>query len=352
MRRADTLIVGGGPAGAAAAILLAQGGQRPMLFERKREAAGIVCGGFLGWDALAALRALGVEPAALGAVPIDHVRLIAGRVRAEAPLPFPAAGLSRAVLDEALLALAAGTGATIVRGVPVRRVEGQEVELGGGERVSAERIVLATGKYNLRGVERPVADGAVGFRAVVPAPAGLAGWIELHLFRGGYAGLLVQEDGCANLCLSVEAARLRQAGGTIAGLLTVLRDEAPGVFVLGEPVAHWDAIAGVPYGWTTGTTETGLYRVGDQAAVIASLAGDGIAVALASGRAAARAILGGEDAARFQARFADRARPPIARAETLRRIAQAPAIGRPAIGLLARLPMLTRLAGRLTRIGH
>lgn len=352
MRRTDTLIVGGGPAGAAAAILLARGSRAPLLLERKQDMCGTVCGGFLGWDALAALRALGLEPATLGAAPITHVRLIAGKRQAEARLPYAAAGLSRAALDEALLALAATAGAIIERGVTVKRIHEGRADLGGGGEIVANRMIVATGKHNLRGLERPTAGGAVGFRTSVPAPGSLHGWIELHLFRGGYAGLLVQEGGTANLCLSVEAARLREAGGTVQALLAELRRDSPTIAALGEQAATWDAIAGVPYGWTTDTTDTGLYRIGDQAAVIASLAGDGVAVALASGRAAAEAILSGEDSTRFQSGFAARARPPIARAETLRRLAQRPGTAGPALALLRHLPGLTALAGRLTRIGH
>ena len=40
----------------------------------------------------------------------------------------------------------------------------------------------------------------------------LDGVIELHLFDGGYAGLLLQEDGSANLCLSAARRRLKAAG--------------------------------------------------------------------------------------------------------------------------------------------
>ena len=70
---------------------------------------------------------------------------------------------------------------------------------------------------------------------------------------------------------------------------------------------HWEAVAGVPYGWRALATEAGLYRIGDQAAVIASIAGDGIAIALASGAAAANACLAGESAESFQIGFARRA---------------------------------------------
>ncbi|WP_205083330.1 NAD(P)/FAD-dependent oxidoreductase, partial [Paracraurococcus ruber] len=67
----------------------------------------------------------------------------------------------------------------------------------------------------------------------------------------------------------------------------------------------WDrplAVAGVPYGWRAPAAgPPGLYRVGDQASVIPSFTGEGIALALHSGLAAAAAILDGGDATQFQA---------------------------------------------------
>src|SRR3954465_10669907 len=69
-RRTSALIVGGGPAGSAAAIALARGGAMPVVVERSPGGRDIVCGGFLGWDAIAALARLGLEPGAPRAAPL------------------------------------------------------------------------------------------------------------------------------------------------------------------------------------------------------------------------------------------------------------------------------------------
>jgi flavin-dependent dehydrogenase len=118
----------------------------------------------------------------------------------------------------------------------------------------------------------------------------------------------------------------------------------------GRIAADWEAIAGVPYGWRAAAGEPGLFRIGDQAAVIASLAGDGIAVALASAAAAAHACLHGDGAPAYQSAFAARARRPIAIAETLRHMAEAPARRKLMLGL-AGVPGIAKLAATLTRIG-
>jgi flavin-dependent dehydrogenase len=359
-RAVPALIVGGGPAGSATAICLARGGLFPELVERQAAPHDMVCGGFLGWDALAALDRLGVDPARLGARPIHRLRLVAGERVAEALLPRPAAGLSRRTLDHALLERAIAAGAQVRRGVAVRSAgEDGRVRLDDGEEIAAGALFLATGKHELRGLQRPLARraaGAVGLRAsFVPDPriaAALADHIELHPFDGGYAGLLLQEDGRANLCLSVAAERLRSAGG-IADLLAQLAREAPR---LGERIAAagaepWLSISNVPYGWRTLSTAPGLFRLGDQAAVIASLAGDGIAIALTSGIAAAQAHLAGSPAADYQRAFAARAARPLAVAQGLRWAAERRLPRRLMVALARAAPGAAGWAARLTRIG-
>ena len=357
MRRTDTLIVGGGPAGAAAALALARGGAKPVLVERCAGDRDVVCGGFLGWDSLALLRRLGLEPAALGARPIHRLRLAAGGRSVETALPHAAAGLSRRRLDWELLRLAEEAGATVLRGRTARALDEGRVRLDGDEEIAAEAVFLATGKHDLRGAARETGGrhAAVGLRAALPpSPAltrALAGTVELHLYDGGYAGLLIQEDEAANLCLTVSRERMA-AAGTPEALVEELARESPLLAerLAGGVPAGWEAVAGVPYGWRAGSTSRGLYRLGDQAAVIASLAGDGIAVALASGIGAARCRLAGGSATTYQRGFARRTARPVRIAEALRHMAEH-RIERQALMLLARSATLVGAATRWTRIG-
>jgi flavin-dependent dehydrogenase len=355
VRRTAALIAGAGPAGCAAAIVLARGGVRPLIVERSEGARDVVCGGFLGWDALAALRRLGIDPAALGARPITRLRLVTARGRFEARLPRAAAGLSRRILDEALQQAAAVAGAELLRGRAIRAAEGCRLRLEGGEELVGEALLLATGKHELRGAERgaDLAQAPLGLRASVRGAADLAETIELHLFDGGYAGALLQEDGTANLCLSVSRCRLKGAGG-VEALLAALGAELPalGRRLESGALTPWSAVAGVPYGWRAQGTAAGVFRVGDQAAVIASLAGDGVAIALESGIAGGEAVLAGQASSTYQAAFSARARRPLRVAETLRYAAEhrgPRALLMPVLGLF---PALAPLAARLTRIAN
>ncbi len=345
MRRLNALIVGGGPAGAAAAIGLANRGGRPLLIERDATPKDTLCGGFLSWATLARLRALGVDADALGARRIERLAMFAGGHTAEAMLPAPAAGLTRRTLDTALLARAAQAGAAIERGVTARQWE-----------VAADAILVATGKHELRGLGRPKGD-TIGLRFRLAASPALdrllAGRIELHLFRGGYAGLLLQEDGAANLCLAARGWRLDRAGGRPERLLAEIAAESPTLvdrLAAAAAIGAAQAIANIPYGWRAKEGAAGLYRLGDQAGVIPSLAGEGIGIALESGLAAADAIVGGQAGAAFQRALSGRLTRPFAIATALRHAAEHPAGARTLVAATRLAPALADLAARLTRL--
>jgi menaquinone-9 beta-reductase len=348
MRFENPIIIGGGPAGSAAAIMLARGGAKPLVIDRQAEIGDALCGGFMSWHTLKSLSRLGVEP---GGHPIDHVRVFAGTRCATAPLPAGAIGLSRHRLDSLLRkqALEAGAGLEITT---IKHID----------EIDADTRFLATGKHDLRGIARPKIDAddpTLGLRVKIgphPRLTALVGSsIELHLFDRGYVGLLLQEDGKANLCLAVRKSRLAEAGGNPASLLRQLGDNMP---ALGERLAFMetqpdaDAIASVPYGWRATTTEPGLFRLGDQAAVIPSLAGEGNGIAIASGIAAAEAWLKGGPAAApaYQADFARRTRRPVALAKWLWERGETPWSAAFATTLLRAAPRAMQLFARATRI--
>jgi flavin-dependent dehydrogenase len=361
MRVQGPLILGGGPAGAAAAITLARAGLCPTVLERHAEPHDALCGGFLSWSTARRLHALGIDPRALGAHPVDTVRLFAGERSAEARLPHRCWSLSRRVLDAALLERAQAEGAEVRRGVRVSRLaDDGSAELAGGERLEASAAVLATGKHDLRGAGRPAmsADLAVGLRWRLAGAGALQALIthavELHLIAGGYAGLALQEDGTANLCMAVKRSVLLEAGGDPARLLERLAEAHPAlgarIAASGSDPGTAQAVANVPYGWIAARPASGCLRVGDQAAVIPSLAGEGIAIALASGVAAGLAIAQGLDAARFQRRLARRVRLPVRIAGAVARTAAHPAGAAAIVRSVSLIPALSSLAARASRI--
>lgn len=316
------------------------------LLERTEGPHDKVCGDFLSGQALARLASLGLVAGQLGAAPITRVRLVHGRTFAEATLPFPAAGLSRRALDEALLRLAAAAGARVSRRQRVRALDP------GG----AEAVVLATGKHDLPGWARPgSAGGALGFktylRLAAPQDAALSSAVELVLLPHGYAGLQRVEGGQANLC--VMFGRPTEIGphlllDWLAERSPHLRERLDGALpVLPKPIA----VARVPYGFIQ-PPDAGpdwLFRAGDQAGVIPSLAGDGVGLALRSGAFAARAVLAGQAASAHHRCLGRAIRRPIRVAMTAHRIGMSASL-QPALVRACRMwPALIRFTAARTR---
>ncbi len=361
MRRTPALIVGGGLAGAATAIGLARARLPHLLVERSRETGDAICGGFLSWRTLETLEGLGIDPDTLNPARVTRARIFAGRRRADAALPHPAVSVTRRRLDTVLLAHAERLGTPIERGVTVREIDGMAVRTADGATFAPDALFLASGKHDVRGMARPEeargADPTLGIRVrIAPSPNlahSLAGGIELHLFDRGYAGLAMQEDGTANLCLAVHRSRL-QAAGSPLHLLQALGREMP---ALGEWVAlidgnaQIDAIANVPYGWRQRTGVDAVFRLGDQAGVIPSLAGEGMGIALASGVAAAAAYArcGPDAASAWQENFARRLARPIGIAGLVRQVAESE---RAAWLLPVLRPSMIKVIANATRIGQ
>jgi flavin-dependent dehydrogenase len=183
--------------------------------------------------------------------------------------------------------------------------------------------------------------------------ARLAGWIELLPFAGGYAGLQLVAADVANLCLIVRRDALAEAGGDWDGLLAaLLRDPAFAVRLASATAlfARPLAIANLPYGRILATAPDGLFRLGDQAAMTASLTGDGMAAALLSARIAAQAVLAGESADTYQRRFAHAVTPQIRRAMLLQRLTELPFALRIAMAALRLRPSLLGTLAGSTRL--
>ncbi len=357
--RQQPLIVGAGPAGTAAAITLAHAGARPLVVERARETGDALCGGFVSWRTIATLEQLGIDADALNPARITRARVFAAGRCGEAMLPRPALAVSRHRLDIVLQARAEALGTGIERGVTVRAIDGHAVHTGDGATITADALLLASGKHDVRGLARPAeargSDPTLGLRVRLAPSRGLRAAvgdaIELHLFDRGYCGIVLQEDGSANACMAVHRSRLRAAGSPDA-LLHELASASP---ALADRLSGgWgaiDAIANVPYGWRTGDTTPGVFRLGDQAAVIPSLAGEGIGIALASGLSSARAFLdmgpGGSTA--WQRQFARAVAAPLRHAGLVWSLADR-RWAAPVLPLLARVPGALAAVATATRV--
>lgn len=362
----DVIVAGGGPAGAAAACHLAGGGARVLVIERDPEPRHKVCGEFLSIETQDYLADLGIDACRLGAAPIERLRFVHGEETGVVDLPFRGVGLTRRRMDAALLRAAQDHGAQVRRGAAVRAIvpAGPDLAVPVGDAcLTAPRVLLATGKHDVRGLGRPPGDPGdlIGFKTYFTLERAqreaLDGHIEVVMFAGGYAGLQLVENGLANLCLVVSASFHSRLGRSWAGLLGHLVTDSAHLAArlrgARESLERPLAVARIPYGFVhrpAACEPPGLYRLGDQAGVIPSFAGDGMAIALHSAQVAARAIAAGEPAQAHHTWLAADIGPPIRLASLLYRLS-GPTLGRDLLVWTARMaPSAVRLAATRTRV--
>jgi flavin-dependent dehydrogenase len=320
--------VGGGLAGAAFALELARNDVEVVLFERAAGPHHKVCGEFLSAGAQVLLCYLGIDVANLGASRIDALCLSNGAKRVSAPLPFEAVGLSRLVLDEALLDAARLAGVAVLRDTTVEGLENTQdsvfVRTTRGD-FTCRWAALASGKHNVRGLPRP-GGHMVGFKIQVDAAEcarkTLQNAVYLIAFSGGYIGLCLVEKSLLSIGWIIEATILKSLGTGWSEQSAYIARQSP---CFGELIDKarplWQkplAVSGLAYGYMrSAPIGSGVYPVGDQLAVVPSFSGDGTALALASAIAAAQAILRGEGAGQFQRQMLQSFRPQFRRAAVL-----------------------------------
>jgi flavin-dependent dehydrogenase len=362
----EVVVIGGGLAGSAAALRLAQNGRNVLLLEKEPAAHDKVCGEFISSDAQYYLRELGLDLAALDAQPIAHMRLMRGPTMVSAALPFPGLSLSRRVLDEAVLLRARDRGAQVWRGAAVTTVvkdaQCWRIEVAGHGAIQAHTVFLATGKHDLREYRRTAGmqNDFIGFKChfqLTPKQrASLDEHVEMTLFDGGYAGLEPVEMDKANFCLVVNKRQFASYGKIWNSLFGAILKATPPLaerFAGAQPC--WPrplSIFGIPYGFVyraPPASDPGLYRLGDQMAVIPSFSGYGMSIALYTAFLAADCFLRGDsDLYHVQARSA--LLPLVRRASLLSKMADYPLAQR-AILLACRLnPEFITFMARHNRI--
>jgi flavin-dependent dehydrogenase len=324
---AEVLIAGAGLAGCAVAARLASQGASVLLLERGRFPRDKLCGEFLSPEATGSLARLGLLPElrALGpasvtrfvltaprSAPLLRPLLLPGRTARDAELARAGLGLSRLRLDQALARGATAQGATLVedcRVVAIRPGAPFEVEtLESGRRVvrSARVVINAAGRLGGLAGSPPPAGEVVAFRRHCRRGELLEGAVEIHAFPGGYLGLNAVEGGRASACFLARASALREAGGKPELLLAqAARSNAHLAARLEELPPDEEgflATSGMDFARAAPSSRE-VFEVGDSAAMIAPVCGDGMAMALRSAELAAPHVIRalGSDSVRAEA---------------------------------------------------
>ena len=356
-------IIGGGPAGSVCATALARRGIAVVLFEAREFPRPKVCGETLSPAVTTQLaRYLPVESLrSAGAIRVDHLRIWAnGRRVADWRMPRSAWSLSRATLDDLLLSRARDVGVQVHQGEAVQRVIYQEqgVLVGTQDReIAAHCVIHADGRGRFDDVgPTPNQRHIVGLKCYLRLGEPIENRLELMGFdlRGvgrGYFGIVGIEGGRATLAMAIDNTIVRRFSQD--ELLAMLAERFP---TLQGAAREGDWLScGVPESGYRTPGHPRSFRIGNAAAAVEPVGGEGIGLAIWSGDLLGQSLqLSGltpsQDAMRCAYHRRLRWRRPVCRmgAAWLRR----PTLLRPLRPILKPTPGLVlspmyRLAGKL-----
>jgi geranylgeranyl reductase family protein len=307
--RFDVAVIGAGPAGSTAAIAMARSGYDVALIDKQIFPREKLCGDFVNPINWPIFRDLGVEERILA---LPHTRVNGFRITSFRGISAEASfaqlhqgrsfglGLKRAHLDQALLQCADESGVTLQTGCRVKRISKAsrewQLEMPNGADLRAKAIVGADGRNSWvarqLGMNRRAATRgrAIGFQTRIMRSGDTSGRIEIHLFPGGYAGLVGVGDGTVTMGLAIEKRVLPQ--NCIREFLLERMAENPYLKTALEPrqnIGEFRSAYPVYFPKRRACADAVLL-VGDAARVTEPVTGEGIYFAVRSGMLAAETL--------------------------------------------------------------
>jgi len=301
MEKYDAAIIGGGPAGSTAALYLHELGFNVCLIEKKIFPRETLCGEFLSKEVIDSLKNLNLFDGFLKLYPnpITNFKFYSGGSDPiETKFTFTAYGMKRGTFDKFLLDAVKEKGITVFQPCEVK-----EIIRGGGtytiaagngqssQNINCGKVIAAYGKQNI--IDKKLNRNFAGNRSYLN---GIKFHIDESLFNflekdtiqifvtnGIYCGINSVDENKATLCFLENRREIQNNPGDQIKILMEGNKIFEGLFKDG--IIH--AINELPvYG--TGNiffgkrelVKDGIYFIGDSAAVIAPLAGDGIGMAM------------------------------------------------------------------------
>ena len=298
------IVVGGGPAGSLAALLLARRGWAVELLEQHRFPRDKVCGECLSALGLATLERRGLIPRLSALNPTELVRTLihpADGPPLDLPLPRPMWGLTRFALDREMLAAAAEAGVVVrqparcerVVGGPRPLVEWRDLGTNRVQTSDADWVVLADGKGALFPSGSPPPTGDLGIKAHFEGVDGPRDTIELFAGPGCYGGLAAVEGGRWNAAFSLPQEMIRRHGGVVDAAfdeVVAFNPVLAGRLRVARRIGRWLAAPLPRFAVRTDWPER-VVPVGNAAAALEPIGGEGMGLALRSAELAVARIV-------------------------------------------------------------
>lgn len=285
-------IIGGGLGGLCLALDLAKRDVDVILWEKKHYPFHKVCGEYLSKEISPYLNALGIDLRGLGAVSVDRLQVTGTNGDyLEAPLQMGAWGISRYALDAAIAKACREAGVILNESVNVESLERLPKGFLVKSRDQETKVSFLAGAWGKRSsLDRKLNRSffykrspyfAVKYHIRTNHPADL---IQLHNFRGGYAGISRVEDGLSCLCYLAHSHLLKEHRDIKTVETNVLKQNPFLKRILEEATFVWPApltINDIRFE-AKGTSSNDVYLIGDTAGTIVPLCGNGMAMAMHS----------------------------------------------------------------------
>ncbi len=295
------VIAGAGLAGLSCALVLRRYGHEVTVFEKRSFPFHKVCGEYVSNEVLPFLSAFNIDVSGCGSSRLSRLKVTGPRGAVlECPLDLGGFGLSRYRFDELLYEACRSRGIAFHTGTKVHDIRFREnaFHIALPDRnVQADLVIGAWGKrsnldqkLDRRFFGRRSTFMAVKYHVRAELPKDQ---IQLDLFPHGYSGICAIEDGQYSLCYLCRADSLRRYGGSIRKMEREVLFSNPALRAHLEAAEYLSetprVISQISFESKPLTAGHVLF-CGDSAGMISPLFGNGMAMAIRSGKFLAELI--------------------------------------------------------------
>lgn len=298
---ADIVIIGGGLAGLVSGIHLSRTGLKVVLIEKNKYPKHKVCGEYISNEVLPYLQYLDADPLAIGAKKINRFLLSTTRGKTtETKLPLGGFGISRYTLDNFLFEKAVQCHCSIIQDTVTDLQFANElfrVITKEGKELTAKIVIGAFGKRSNMDIrlDRTFIKNRSPYIAVKTYLKGdfPDDMVALHNFKGGYCGVSQVENGNLNVCFLANNKSFQQYKNieTFKEEVMYKNIHLKNLFVNAAPVFEQPmTISQISFS-NKSPVERHIIMCGDAAGMIHPLCGNGMAMAIHSGKIASELVI-------------------------------------------------------------
>jgi menaquinone-9 beta-reductase len=301
----DVAIIGGGLAGLSSAILFARKGHSVILVEKEKYPFHKVCGEYISMESWDHLCSLGLDLEGMNLPQIRKLMITAPNGKSfHAQLPLGGFGLSRYHLDKRLSEIALEQGVHLLEETRADAVEYDGnfkifTSSSAGQASYTARICIGSfgkrsnldikWKRTFLNAQDKRLQNFVGVKYHIRSD-----WpddtIGLHNFEDGYCGISRIEDGTSCLCYMTSARNLKNSGGNIRTMEENILFKNPHlrrIFNESERMDNFPlTISQISFSRKSHVEDHAL-MIGDAGGMITPLCGNGMSIALHTGKIAA-----------------------------------------------------------------